>query len=90
MATPNQDPALACDLSQAELLALLSELSAKHGPGTLAALVGAAFAADVAEGDEADAERGDEPCEYDTEWLVGFAEHPAFAIGAGEAIGRMF
>jgi hypothetical protein len=80
--TTDQNPALACDLTQDEALALLDALSAKHGPGLLATLVGAALAADVREaaGDPTDAD--DQPS-FDLGWLTAFAEHPAFVQGLG-------
>lgn len=83
--TTNQNPALACDLTQAEALRILADLSAKHGPGTLAALLGAACAFEIREAlDELEDE--DESVFFDRDWLVAFGEHPAFVqcLGAEE------
>ena len=72
-------------LSPAAAAALLASLCAEHGPGVLAALLGAAFAEDVA---AARAEAAADPedsgdVSFDSEWFSAFAEHEAFQAVAG-------
>jgi hypothetical protein len=69
--------------------ALLAALRAEHGPGVLAALLGACFAEDVRTSDAEAEQHGDEPTGFDRGWLAAFAEHPAFADAAGPAFDRL-
>ena len=78
-------------IAPAAAAALLAALRAEHGDSVLAALLGAAFAEDVA---QADAENSEDPTDewqpgFDRGWLAAFAEHPAFAAAAGPAFDRL-
>jgi len=70
-------------LSPAAAAALLASLSAEHGPGVLAALLGASFLEDVAAAKADAAEAGEEGYLFDGEWFSAFAEHEAFQAVAG-------
>jgi hypothetical protein len=77
--------------------ALLAALEAEHGPGVLAALLGAGWRAEEkalhAEASKEDEEQGEEPTpfeewlfEAETErhaWVSAFADHEAFREAAG-------
>lgn len=86
-------------LDHTNAAAILAKLEEQHGPGVLAALLGAAWREDhdsyEAEYAEADREDGDERtaqerrsdafAEEAVDWLAGFHQTDEFAAGAGVA-----